>query len=160
MVVMFQRGLLLICLLNVNTFTDSHRIQLHGSQAQIGLAGNGLSRQRTQHTTTSMYQRPSSIDVAIPEPVIQSTSVTLKSRMSPVPDVALLAWPRPQPRQRPRPRVLFVLGGPGSGKGTQCQRISSEYDYTHLSAGDLLRAERKKGTTNAELINTYIKVRL
>lgn len=45
--------------------------------------------------------------------------------------------------------VIFVLGGPGVGKGTQCQlvqqRLSSKNTmYIHLSAGDLLRAERSK----------------
>lgn len=41
------------------------------------------------------------------------------------------------------PQVVFVIGGPGSGKGTQCERIAREFGYVHLSAGDLLRAERK-----------------
>ncbi|KAK6172018.1 hypothetical protein SNE40_018420 [Patella caerulea] len=40
--------------------------------------------------------------------------------------------------------VMFVLGGPGAGKGTQCQKIEQEFGYVHLSAGDLLRAERKR----------------
>lgn len=39
--------------------------------------------------------------------------------------------------------VVFILGGPGSGKGTQSERIQKEFKFTHLSAGDLLRAERK-----------------
>ena len=37
--------------------------------------------------------------------------------------------------------IVFVLGGPGSGKGTQCERIVRDYGYKHLSAGDLLREE-------------------
>ena len=40
-------------------------------------------------------------------------------------------------------RVVFVLGGPGSGKGTMCGKIVEKYGWVHLSAGDLLRAERK-----------------
>ncbi|KAJ3195213.1 hypothetical protein HK101_000807 [Irineochytrium annulatum] len=44
------------------------------------------------------------------------------------------------------PNVIFVLGGPGSGKGTQCVRLAKEFNYTHLSAGDLLRAELDKGS--------------
>lgn len=36
-------------------------------------------------------------------------------------------------------------GGPGSGKGTQCQRIVEKFGYTHLSTGDLLRAEIESG---------------
>ena len=33
--------------------------------------------------------------------------------------------------------VVFVLGGPGSGKGTQCANIVRDYGWCHLSAGDL-----------------------
>ena len=51
-------------------------------------------------------------------------------------------------------RVVFVLGGPGSGKGTMCARIVEKYGWVHLSAGDLLRAERKDPKSkNGELIN-------
>ncbi|XP_063283261.1 UMP-CMP kinase [Pelobates fuscus] len=57
-----------------------------------------------------------------------------------------------------KPLVVFVLGGPGAGKGTQCERIVQKYGYTHLSAGDLLRDERKKPDSQfGELIETYIK---
>jgi len=41
-----------------------------------------------------------------------------------------------------KPNVIFVLGGPGAGKGTQCAKIVEEFGHVHLSAGDLLRAER------------------
>jgi len=44
-------------------------------------------------------------------------------------------------------RVVFVLGGPGSGKGTMCARIVDAFGWVHLSAGDLLRAERKDPTS-------------
>jgi UMP-CMP kinase len=54
-------------------------------------------------------------------------------------------------------QVVFVLGGPGSGKGTNCARIVEKYGYTHLSAGDLLREERKSGSSLAEMIETYIR---
>ncbi|XP_037762909.1 UMP-CMP kinase isoform X1 [Chelonia mydas] len=57
-----------------------------------------------------------------------------------------------------KPLVVFVLGGPGAGKGTQCARIVEKYGYTHLSAGDLLRDERKRpGSQYGELIEKYIK---
>ena len=44
-------------------------------------------------------------------------------------------------------KTVFVLlsGGPGSGKGTQCNRIVEKFGYTHLSTGDLLRAEIESG---------------
>ena len=47
-----------------------------------------------------------------------------------------------------RPMVLFVLGGPGAGKGTQCAKIVEKYGFVHLSAGDLLREERKSGSVH------------
>merc|ERR1712166_1415061 len=50
----------------------------------------------------------------------------------------------------------FVLGGPGCGKGTVCSKLVSEHGFVHLSAGDLLRAERNSGSKNAELINDII----
>lgn len=53
--------------------------------------------------------------------------------------------------------VVFVLGGPGSGKGTQCKKIVKHFDFVHLSAGDLLRAEQSSGSKDAELINGYIQ---
>merc|ERR1711916_283017 len=54
-------------------------------------------------------------------------------------------------------KVYFVLGGPGAGKGTQCASLVEEFGFTHLSAGDLLRAERDTGSEVAELINNYIR---
>lgn len=56
--------------------------------------------------------------------------------------------------QMSKPRVVFVLGGPGAGKGTQCAKIVEEFGWCHLSAGDLLREERKSGSADADLINT------
>ena len=47
---------------------------------------------------------------------------------------------------REEAQVVFVLGGPGSGKGTQCERIVRDFGFTHLSAGDLLRAEVASGS--------------
>merc|ERR1712130_51090 len=42
--------------------------------------------------------------------------------------------------------IVWVLGGPGSGKGTQCQTVSTKKGYTHLSSGDLLRNEVLSGS--------------
>ena len=35
-----------------------------------------------------------------------------------------------------KPKVVFVLGGPGAGKGTQCANIVKKYGWCHLSAGE------------------------
>jgi UMP-CMP kinase len=54
--------------------------------------------------------------------------------------------------------VIFVLGGPGAGKGTQCANLVRDYKFTHLSAGDLLRAEQERpGSEFGSLIKDYIK---
>ncbi|KAK5834685.1 Adenylate kinase [Gossypium arboreum] len=54
------------------------------------------------------------------------------------------------------PKVVFVLGGPGSGKGTQCEKIVQHFGYTHLSAGDLLRAEKNSGSENGIMIQNMM----
>jgi len=57
-----------------------------------------------------------------------------------------------------KPNVVFVLGGPGSGKGTQCSKIVEEFGFVHLSAGDLLREERVNPASEfGELIETHIR---
>lgn len=53
--------------------------------------------------------------------------------------------------------TVFVLGGPGAGKGTQCAKIVEKFGFVHLSAGDLLRAERKSGSAQGAMIEEYIK---
>lgn len=54
--------------------------------------------------------------------------------------------------------VVYVLGGPGAGKGTQCHRLVEEFRFEHLSAGDLLREEQnKKDSPYAQMIQTYIR---
>lgn len=54
--------------------------------------------------------------------------------------------------------VIFVLGGPGAGKGTQCAKLVEEFDFCHLSAGDLLRAEQnREGSEYGAMIKQYIK---
>ena len=53
----------------------------------------------------------------------------------------------------PKPEVIFVVGGPGSGKGTQCANIKEMFEYSHLSTGDLLRAEKDSGSPMAAEIN-------
>ena len=32
-------------------------------------------------------------------------------------------------------QIIIVSGGPGCGKGTQCEQIVSKYNYSHLSTG-------------------------
>jgi UMP-CMP kinase len=53
--------------------------------------------------------------------------------------------------------VVFVLGGPGAGKGTQCANIVRDFGFTHLSAGDLLRAHMKSGSADGNMVAEMIK---
>ena len=50
------------------------------------------------------------------------------------------------------PTVVFILGGPGAGKGTQCALLVDKHQFIHLSTGDLLREEvANKGPNAAEI---------
>ncbi|KAG6660293.1 hypothetical protein CIPAW_03G095700 [Carya illinoinensis] len=55
------------------------------------------------------------------------------------------------------PFITFVLGGPGSGKGTQCAKIVDTYGFKHLSAGDLLRREIARNSEYGSTILDTIK---
>ena len=56
-----------------------------------------------------------------------------------------------------KPSIYFVMGGPGSGKGTQCEKLTQNYGMVHLSAGDLLRAEVKSGSAEGKKIAKIIE---
>ncbi|MBN3301597.1 KAD1 kinase, partial [Amia calva] len=53
--------------------------------------------------------------------------------------------------------LLFPPGGPGSGKGTQCEKIVAKYGYTHLSTGDLLRAEVGSGSERGKKLSAIME---
>jgi adenylate kinase len=44
------------------------------------------------------------------------------------------------------PLDIVLLGAPGSGKGTQAERIAPAFDLPHISTGDILRGAVKAGT--------------
>ena len=41
-------------------------------------------------------------------------------------------------------KLVFILGGPGAGKGTYCAKLVSEFKYNHISTGDCIRDEIKR----------------
>jgi len=51
---------------------------------------------------------------------------------------------------------LALLGPPGSGKGTQAQRICEAFDLVHLASGDILRAEKSSGSALGKKIRDFI----
>lgn len=54
------------------------------------------------------------------------------------------------------PKIIFVLGGPASGKGTQCEKMVEEFGYTHISTGDLMRNEMASGTKEGDRIKKIV----
>lgn len=42
------------------------------------------------------------------------------------------------------PKIIFLMGGPGTGKGAYCQKLVGEFGYTHISMGALFQKEIAK----------------
>ncbi|KAK5672516.1 hypothetical protein QVD99_001276 [Batrachochytrium dendrobatidis] len=72
-------------------------------------------------------------------------------------DTSITTTPQITSRGQAWNNIVFVLGGPGSGKGTQCVRIAKEFNYTHLSAGDLLRNEVATGSSLGKQLDSMMK---
>lgn len=53
--------------------------------------------------------------------------------------------------------IIWVLGGPGSGKGTQCAKIVDKYHFSHFSTGDLLRDEVASGSERGQQLQAIMK---
>ena len=52
--------------------------------------------------------------------------------------------------------VIVLLGPPGSGKGTQGEKLSEELGYTRLSTGDMLREAVRNGTELGMKAKSYM----
>ena len=55
-----------------------------------------------------------------------------------------------------RMKNIVIFGAPGSGKGTQSDLMIEHYGLGHISTGDVLRNEIKKGTELGKLAASYI----
>jgi adenylate kinase len=53
------------------------------------------------------------------------------------------------------PRII-IIGGPASGKGTQCENIANRYGVLHLSVGDILREAVKEGSAVGRMAKQYM----
>ena len=78
-----------------------------------------------------------------------------KKGVAPAPKVVLHhSDPR---RPCPQPNVIFVLGGPGTGKGTMCELAETQLGWTHLSTGELLREAQQNGDARAAVIDDCLE---
>ncbi|MDE6306693.1 MAG: adenylate kinase, partial [Muribaculaceae bacterium] len=51
---------------------------------------------------------------------------------------------------------LVIFGAPGSGKGTQSEKLIAEYGLHHISTGELLRSHIKQDTELGRVADKYI----
>ena len=51
---------------------------------------------------------------------------------------------------------IVIFGAPGSGKGTQSEKMIEKYGFGHISTGDVLRDQIKKGTELGKTAKSYI----
>lgn len=51
---------------------------------------------------------------------------------------------------------IVIFGGPGSGKGTQSEKLIQRYGLTHISTGDVLRSEIASGSELGKIADSYI----
>ena len=51
---------------------------------------------------------------------------------------------------------IVIFGAPGSGKGTQSDRLISKYGLHHISTGEVLRDHIARGTELGKIADSYI----
>lgn len=52
---------------------------------------------------------------------------------------------------------IVLFGAPGCGKGTQAQRLKAHYGIDHVSTGEVIRDEIRRGTALGRSMEEYIK---
>jgi adenylate kinase len=60
------------------------------------------------------------------------------------------------PRSHTRSQVIILLGPPGSGKGTQSTRVSSELQIPAISTGEMLRRECQSGSPLGDTVKSVL----
>jgi adenylate kinase len=51
---------------------------------------------------------------------------------------------------------IIIFGAPGSGKGTQSEKLTEKYNLTHISTGEVLRDKIERQTELGKLANKYM----
>ena len=130
--------------------------QLHASPSSSSAAAEAAASDKTAQEAEEPYDIDSDPDMLrqISEAAAASHGITgpsiQPSTFGSIPFLDTSALDESTPKQH---RVLFVLGGPGAGKGTQSDLIVDNYKCVHLSVGELLREARaSESNPHAELI--------
>ncbi|KAK5364951.1 hypothetical protein LTR20_008887 [Exophiala xenobiotica] len=61
------------------------------------------------------------------------------------------------PADRRYPFIIYVLGAPGSGKGTLCDELARKYHFRHISVGDWLREEVQANSGLGNSVRRYVE---
>lgn len=73
-------------------------------------------------------------------------------------DEVLREWDAVDSRRKSDMVIVLVVGGPGVGKGTQCALAAKEFNFQHVSVGDLLRTEQSSpGSIFRDFISESIR---
>ena len=73
-------------------------------------------------------------------------------------DESLRKWNAIDSRKASDMIIVFVVGGPGVGKGTQCALAAEEFGFEHISVGHLLRVEQNSpGSKFKDFISDSIR---
>jgi len=56
-----------------------------------------------------------------------------------------------------RPSLIFVLGPPGSGRGTQCAKLVDKFGFKHIVASDVLRNEVVTGSEQGRIVESVMR---
>ena len=52
---------------------------------------------------------------------------------------------------------LVLFGPPGAGKGTQAEKLIQKYGFNHISTGEVIREQIRKGTELGLSVQSYIE---
>ena len=52
---------------------------------------------------------------------------------------------------------LVLFGPPGAGKGTQAEKLIEKYGFNHISTGEVIREQIRKGTKLGRSVQSYIE---
>ncbi len=52
---------------------------------------------------------------------------------------------------------LVLFGPPGAGKGTQAEKLIKKYGFNHISTGEVIREQIRKGTELGLSVQSYIE---